>query len=83
MNASYIKIDGFEIEGDNANLTLSDGEARYNHFIQNEPTATIDWNYVRKTQTNGIYIKPATGTTSYPHHVVVSNTIVHDVPGEA
>lgn len=81
VNASYIKIDGFEIEGDNANLTLSDGEARYNHFIQNEPTATIDWNYVRKTQTNGIYIKPATGTTSYPHHVVVSNMIVHDVPG--
>ncbi|MEK5057098.1 right-handed parallel beta-helix repeat-containing protein [Paenibacillus sp. FSL H7-0326] len=81
VNASYIKIEGFEIEGDNANLTLSDGEARYNHFIQNKPTNTIDWAYVRKTQTNGIYIRPEEGSTSYPHHIIVKNNIVHDVPG--
>ncbi|MGG1514445.1 right-handed parallel beta-helix repeat-containing protein [Paenibacillus oryzisoli] len=81
VNASYIKIEGLEIEGDNANLTLSDGEARYNHFVQNNPTGTIDWNYVRKTQTNGIYIAPVGGSTSYPHHVIIKNNIVHDVPG--
>ncbi|AEI40312.1 right-handed parallel beta-helix repeat-containing protein [Paenibacillus mucilaginosus] len=81
VNASYIKIEGFEIEGDNANLTLADGEARYNHFVQNQPTNTVDWAYIRKTQTNGINIKPATGTTVNPHHVIIKNNIVHDTPG--
>ncbi|MGY4760117.1 choice-of-anchor Q domain-containing protein [Paenibacillus caseinilyticus] len=81
VNASYIRIEGFEIEGDNANLTLSDGEARYTHFIQNKEAGTVNWSYVRKTQTNGIFIKPSTGSTSYPHHVIIKNNIVHDVPG--
>ncbi|MDU0206357.1 right-handed parallel beta-helix repeat-containing protein [Paenibacillus sp. MAH-36] len=81
VNASYIRIEGFEIEGANTNLTLSDGKARYNHFVQNKPTNSIDWNYVHKTQTNGIYMKPEAGSTSYPHHIIVKNNIVHDVPG--
>jgi len=80
VSASYIKIDGFEMEGDNANLTLAEGEARYTHFVQNKPTSTIDWNYVRKTQTNGIYIKPGS-VVATPNHIIISNNIVHDVPG--
>ncbi|SFD63706.1 parallel beta-helix repeat (two copies) [Paenibacillus catalpae] len=79
VSASYIRIEGFEIEGENANLALSDGEERYNHFIANKPTGTIDWNYVRKTQTNGIYIKP--GSSGIPHHVTIKNNVVHDTPG--
>ncbi|ANE47230.1 hypothetical protein SY83_14215 [Paenibacillus swuensis] len=81
VSASYIRVEGFEIEGDNANLTLSDGEARYNHFVQNKPAGTINWSYVRKTQANGIFIKPEAGSTVYPHHVIIKNNIVHDVPG--
>ncbi|MFC4776283.1 right-handed parallel beta-helix repeat-containing protein [Paenibacillus sp. GCM10023252] len=81
VNASYIHIEGFEIEGDTANLTLQEGEARYNHFIANEAGGTIDWNYIRKTQTNGISIRPASGTTVNPQHVTIKNNIVHDTPG--
>ncbi|MFD2384777.1 choice-of-anchor Q domain-containing protein [Paenibacillus xanthanilyticus] len=81
VSASYIRIEGFEMEGDNANLTLSEGEARYNHFVQHKPTGTIDWAYVRKTQTNGIVIKPETSTSTNPHHIVIKNNTVHDVPG--
>ncbi|MFD2615435.1 right-handed parallel beta-helix repeat-containing protein [Paenibacillus gansuensis] len=82
VSASYIRIEGFEIEGNNANLTLSDGEARYNHFVQNKAAGTIDWNYVRKTQTNGIYIKPdAAADVANPHHIIIRNNTVHDVAG--
>lgn len=79
VTASYVRIEGFEMEGDNANLTLSDGEDRYNHFIANKQAGTIDWSYVRKTQTNGISIKP--GTSGTPHHITIKNNIVHDTPG--
>jgi parallel beta-helix repeat protein len=81
VTASYIRIEGFEIAGDNSNLTLGDGEARYNHYVQKKPTGTVNWAYLRKTNTNGIMIKPASETAANPHHITIKNNQVHDVPG--
>ncbi|NQX60721.1 right-handed parallel beta-helix repeat-containing protein [Paenibacillus qinlingensis] len=81
VNASYIRIEGFEIAGDNSNLSRSDGEARYDHYVQNKSTGTINWSYLRKTNTNGILIKPANETAANPHHITIRNNQVHDVPG--
>ncbi|MEK5056936.1 hypothetical protein BK126_18580 [Paenibacillus sp. FSL H7-0326] len=80
-SASYIRIEGFEIAGNNANLTLSQGEARYNHYLQNYPSGTVDWDYMAVTNTNGINVKPASTTSAKPSHIIIENNSVHDVPG--
>jgi parallel beta-helix repeat protein len=80
-SASYIRIEGFEIEGNNGNLSVSQGEARYQHYLQNYPSGTVDWNYMAPTNTNGIYVRPTSTASANPRHIVIENNVVHDVPG--
>jgi hypothetical protein len=80
-SASHIRISGFEIAGNNGNLSVSDGEARYNHFLQHHPTGTVNWAYMAQTNTNGIYIKPVNATAARPTHIIIENNVVHDLPG--
>ncbi len=80
-SASYIRIEGFEIEGNNANLSLSAGEARYNHYMQNKDAGTVNWDYMAQTNTNGIYIRPTDANSPNPKHIAIANNMVHDVPG--
>lgn len=80
-SASYIRIEGFEIEGNNGNLSVGQGEARYTHYLQNSPSGTVDWNYMAETNTNGIYVKPASTASANPKHIIIDNNKVHDMPG--
>lgn len=80
-SASYIRIKGFEIEGNNSNLSVSQGQDRYNHFLQNESSGTVNWDYLAPTNTNGIYVKPSNVNGAKPTHIIIENNVVHDVPG--
>jgi len=80
-SASYIRIEGFEIAGNNANLSVSAGEARYNHYMSNKDAGTVNWDYIAQTNTNGIYIRPTDANSPKPKHIAIANNIVHDVPG--
>jgi hypothetical protein len=71
VDANYIVIDGLEMEGDNANLTLAGAQASYQ---QSRATpAVFNANY----NTNAISI----GGTSTSHHITIKNCKVHDFPG--
>lgn len=80
-SASYIRIEGLEIEGNNANLSVSAGQARYDHYMSNVASGTVDWNYMAPTNTNGIYIKPTNVSSPNPHHIVIAGNKVHKTPG--
>jgi hypothetical protein len=86
IQASYINIEGLEIKGNNANLTLADGEAAYNYWLE-QTTAGLPVNYgdprFTKANTNGININSGTNLTNgLPafHHITIRNNIVHDLP---
>lgn len=77
-NASYIAFDGIEVCGDNASIKLQDAyDAALGYF----KTGSADWTAVAVYNTNGISIGGAGNKSSYPHHVIVRNCLVHDVPG--
>lgn len=86
VQASYIIIDGIEVKGNNANLTLADGEAAYNYWLE-QTTAGLPVNYgdprFTKANTNGININSGTNLANgLPpfHHITVRNSIIHDLP---
>ncbi|MGG1514444.1 sugar-binding protein [Paenibacillus oryzisoli] len=69
VSANYIIIDGLEVEGNNMNLTVADGEANYNSKV----AGGSDWSNYAKTNTNGINVQG--------HHIVVRNSHVHHLSG--
>lgn len=86
IQANYIIIEGLEIKGNNQNLTLADGEAAYNYWLE-QTTAGLPVNYgdprFTKSNTNGININSGTNLTNgLPafHHITIRNNIVHDLP---
>lgn len=69
VNANYIIIDSLEIEGNNLNLTLAEGEANYASKV----AGGKDWSTYAKTNTNGISL--------HGHHIIVKNSHIHHMAG--
>ncbi|MFD2285881.1 hypothetical protein GJU39_18200 [Pedobacter petrophilus] len=70
INASYIRIVGLELQGNNANLTYADALAAYN-------AKTSDGVY----NNSGISIGGPRTASKFPHHVEIKNCLVHDFSG--
>ena len=71
---AYNRIQGFEIVGNNANLSLPEALTQVGS-CSNPGTALAKFNG------NGISISGRNGSIIRPHHIVVANNIVHDCPG--
>ncbi|WP_051251116.1 sugar-binding protein [Paenibacillus harenae] len=67
--ANYIIFDGFEVEGNNLNLTLEQGEAVYEDKI----AGGTNWAEYARTNTNGIDFNG--------HHIIARNNHVHHMAG--
>lgn len=77
--AAYIKIQGFEIEGNNGNVTLA--EAQQQPGACEGPNPTSIGSALPKFNGNGISISGRTGGNLRPHHIVIANNSVHDCGG--
>ncbi len=75
--AAYIKIQGFEVLGNNPNLTLTDARQQPGACEGPSPAAAP----IAKFNGNGISISGRTGGNLRPHHVVINNNKVHDCAG--
>lgn len=87
IQASYIIIDGLELEGYNQKFDQTaektDSIAAYNYsktYHDNGGTG-FDWNGCAKYNTNGITVGKGGKDGGFPHHVTIRNCIVHDFPG--
>jgi hypothetical protein len=77
INASYIVIDGFELEGNNANITYQQAFQSYQNYLNN----IRDWAKIANFNTNGLSIGGPALDSKLPHHVTVKNCKIHDFPG--
>ncbi|MFC4776648.1 sugar-binding protein [Paenibacillus sp. GCM10023252] len=83
ITASYIKLEGLEIEGNSNNISLEDAQAVYERLA----SGNITWGKETSAySTNGIAVRPANANANYadkiiPTHVEIRNNYVHDVPG--
>ncbi|HEY0110409.1 MAG TPA: choice-of-anchor Q domain-containing protein, partial [Fibrella sp.] len=75
--AAYIKIQGFEIIGNNANITLTQAQAQPGACEGPNKTATP----IARFNGNGIAVSGQRGGNLRPHHVVIANNSVHDCAG--
>ncbi|MBA3706494.1 MAG: hypothetical protein H0W84_11545, partial [Bacteroidetes bacterium] len=71
INGSYVILDGLELEGNNANLTLAGAVKAFDDNVAGTAPPNAAYN------TNGISI----GSGANPHHVTIRNCKVHDFPG--
>jgi hypothetical protein len=67
--AEYIIIDGFEIEGNNPDVSLEYALAEKNSLFN------------KITNSSGVKIHPDWNTTNYSHHVIVRNCHVYNFSG--
>ncbi|WP_159475023.1 right-handed parallel beta-helix repeat-containing protein [Dyadobacter sp. 3J3] len=77
INGSYILFEGFEMEGNNANLTYEGAMAVYNEHLNGGK----NYSGYAAFNTNAITIGGPKAESKFPHHIVVRNCIVHDFPG--
>lgn len=77
INASYVVIDGLELEGNNANITYEQAYQSYQNYVNN----IKDWSKIANFNTNGISIGGSNTESKLPHHVTVRNCKIHDFPG--
>ncbi|WP_170061193.1 cellulose binding domain-containing protein [Spirosoma aerolatum] len=75
--AAYIRIQGFEIIGNNANITLAQAQAQPGACEGPSPAATP----IARFNGNGISVTGRTGGNLRPHHIVIANNNVHDCAG--
>lgn len=75
--AAYITIQGFEVLGNNPNLTLAEAQAQPGSCEGGNPTATP----IAKFNGNGISISGGGGDINRPHHIRIANNYVHDCAG--
>ncbi len=74
INGSYIVFEGFELIGNNANLTYDGAFAAYQAQVNGgSPSATYN--------TNGLSIGGPAAESKLPHHVTIRGCRVHDFPG--
>ena len=76
INGSYIIIDSLELQGNNANLTLTGAMAAYDDRL----AGGTDWTRYAAYNTNGITIG-GSNESQFPHHVIIRHCRVHDFPG--
>ncbi len=78
IKASYIIIDGLEMEGNNQSLDSATADkVAYDYKYNN----SRDWNTIAMYNTNGVSIGAGGKNTSFPNHVIIRNCVVHDFPG--
>lgn len=84
IGASYVILDGLELEGANQVLSYNDAYKIYEDYIADNKGGDF-WQRAARHNTNGIQIGTVniggTNVKQYPHHVIVRNCIVHDFPG--
>lgn len=78
INASYVVFDGIEMVGDCAKTNLDEAYAFARKYYE---TGSCDWGVAALYNTNGITVGGTGTKSSLPHHVIVRNCIVHDMPG--
>ena len=71
IDGSYVIVDGLELEGNNANLTLAGAQDAY--LKSRQTPAVFNANY----NTNAMTI----GGSANAHHIIIRNCKVHDFPG--
>lgn len=80
IEASYVVIDGLELEG--WNQQLDSLTALRNAELYRDNREAIDWNTTAQFNTNGLSIgADQNNRTFITHHVTIRNCIVHDFPG--
>jgi hypothetical protein len=77
INGSYIVFDGFEMIGNNANITYDKALASYTEAAN----GGTNWSTYANYNTNAITIGGPRDESKLPHHVVIRNCKVHDFPG--
>lgn len=70
VNASYIIVDGIEIEGANASLNYADAFQTWQEYESGTP----DWNKIAAHNCNGISI----AQSGPAHHIIIKNCKVYD-----
>lgn len=75
--AAYIKIQGFEVIGNNASITLAQARQQPGACEGPNPTAIPQARF----NGNGISIDGRRGGNLRPHHIVVANNNIHDCAG--
>jgi hypothetical protein len=85
--ASYIVIDGLTIKGNNASLTVKDGEDAYNYYMNSIANGTpVDYSnpVFTKTNTNGISVEGRNRVQAGLDplsHIIIKNNEVYNMPG--
>jgi hypothetical protein len=93
-SANNITIEGLELVGDVANITKTEAQNLKNQYkdqarkqdYTKDPSCAptnscITWGNYAYINTSGIDIKRASGTSAVPHHIVIRNNVIHDLPG--
>lgn len=75
INGSYVLVDGFELEGNNANITYETAFKAYTDYMNGMVGPQANFN------TNALTIGGPGKESKLPHHVTVRNCRVHDFPG--
>ena len=75
INGSYIVFEGFELIGNNSNITYQDALKSYNDQASGASGPNASFN------TNGISIGGPNTESKLPHHVTIRGCKVHDFPG--
>jgi parallel beta-helix repeat protein len=70
---SYVVIDGFELQGNNANINYAQAFQSYQEYMN----GGRNWSSIANFNTNGITI----GQTSSAHNVIIRNCRIHHFPG--
>lgn len=70
---SYVKVSGFEVAGNNANVTLAKA------LVQPQSCANKNGSFDPQYNGNGITINGS--GKKHAHHIIISNNIVHDCGG--
>ena len=77
INGSYIVFDGFELIGNNANITYNDALASYTEASN----GGTNWSKYANFNTNALTIGGPRDESKQPHHIIIRNCKVHDFPG--
>ncbi|WP_052087741.1 discoidin domain-containing protein [Paenibacillus wynnii] len=93
-SVSDVVIEGLEIYGDVANITLTESQNLKNQYKEqarkqnytNDPNCAptnscITWGSYAYINNNAIAIEQTKGSTQIPHHITIRNNLIHDMPG--
>lgn len=75
--SAYVKVQGFEVIGNNANITLAQARAQVGACEGSNPSGTP----IARFNGNGIAASGSNGGNFRPHHIIFSSNKVHDCAG--